>query len=295
MGNFSLVEFLQQRTKCQEQYPCSELNIKEEAIFRSFTQKAQTFSSTVVHQWADCVLWKALLVVSADKRVLAEPLCSAKASAGAGARQQWAAPFCLQAVHGAKETVDFLKKTHGDVLLSGDHANFSNYVVFWLSACQHSPSSGARHWHEAAPGAVTQRVTRCFSQHSSGGATWVFPSKPQQQCREIPPPCVLGSGCIQKSRHERYKPPFGVVQLGLQTGQASWDFGESNGKEEAAKPGVWFLQCPTANWWKLEKTGEKLETSRGVCDHTGSASPHLGIWSSGSQSLCSSGGNQPGI
>lgn len=29
-----------------------------------------------------------------------------------------------------KETVGFLKKTYGDVILSGDHANFSICVVF---------------------------------------------------------------------------------------------------------------------------------------------------------------------
>lgn len=72
------------------------------------------------------MLWKALLTVSAHRPVPAEPLCSAKAPAAA-ARQQRAAPFCS---HGAQENVGFLKKTHGDILLSGDHANFSNYLGF---------------------------------------------------------------------------------------------------------------------------------------------------------------------
>lgn len=65
--------------------------------------------------------------------VLAEPLCSAKASVAA-VRQQWEALFCLLIMYGVEETVDFLKETCEDAILSGDRADFSICIVFWLNA-----------------------------------------------------------------------------------------------------------------------------------------------------------------
>lgn len=110
---------------------------------------------------------------SPDEHVLAEPLCSAKASA-AGVEQQWAALFRLQIMYGFKETVGFLKKTYGDVILSGDHANFSICIGFWLNACQRSPSSGARHWlAQGCPGDCdTDRDVMLLSPDRT---TWIFP------------------------------------------------------------------------------------------------------------------------
>lgn len=52
-------------------------------------------------------------------------------------------------MHGAKETVDSLKKTYGDVLLSGDHANFPNYTVFFDSVLASIPPA-------AVPGSDTR-------------------------------------------------------------------------------------------------------------------------------------------
>lgn len=134
----SILPAVTQRTNCQKQYPCSELSIKEEDIFRSFTQKVQTLAAECCTSELTVYFGKPFLLLSADERVLAEPPCSAKASA-AGVRQQWAAPFCLQVMYGLKETVDFPKETYGNVILSGDHTNFSICTVFWRNAHSSSP------------------------------------------------------------------------------------------------------------------------------------------------------------
>lgn len=85
----------------------------------------------------------------------------------AGSSEQ-AAPFCLQTVHGARETVGSLKKTCEGVLLSGDHANFPNYTGFFDSVLARIPPAAVP---GTVTGTVTQRVTRCFSQHSPDGET----------------------------------------------------------------------------------------------------------------------------
>lgn len=73
-----------------------------------------------------------------------------------------------------KETMDFLKKTYGDVILSGDHANFSICIGFWLNACQRSPSSGARHWlAQGCPGDRDTDGDVMFL--SPDRTTWIFP------------------------------------------------------------------------------------------------------------------------
>lgn len=98
-----------QRTNCQKLYLCSELNVKEEVIFRSFTQQKQT--SAV--QWCTGELTAyvgSIFIASAAERALAGPSCPTKTSS-TGVRQQGAVPFCSQIFFYFMELWTFWRKS----------------------------------------------------------------------------------------------------------------------------------------------------------------------------------------
>lgn len=214
------------------------------------------FSSPVVHWWIDCVLRRARSVLGAEECVLAEPLCSAKASA-AGVRQQWAALFCLLIMYGVEETVDFLKKTREDAILFGDHADFSHSHCFLTQCSEHFPlvpdtGTGLPQglWH----GGVTWSSQPIWSKlyFSQGRDDPISHSSSAGGSKATAPPCVLSSGCIRKSLYIIHS---GNHHLGFCSWDAAregklgfWGKQHQGGGSKARSMVHRFPCCPSANW-----------------------------------------------
>lgn len=202
------------------------------------------------------MLWKALFVVSADERVLAEPLCSAKASA-AGVRQQRAAPVYLRIMCGVKETVDFRKKTHGGVILSGDHANFSICSpALPKQQCQALAQGCPRDCDMNGDIIISAQPRWSNLSFSQGVGTLTSHSSGIEGTQATVPPRVLISGCIQKSVYIDGINHHLEFCSWMQLGKASWNFWESNSKEEVAKLRVWFMGFCNAHQHNSQQTDQ---------------------------------------